>query len=157
MKCKKENIDKLLGLTIWCLNECNRPMQGRITNALYDDTRNNVIVTIEPAIIHEGNSETIRYLRQCYEEFDELWDHAVDFYDADLQKITNKIKDELKYEIFSGENGRDLTFRAMYILLDYYANKQIKQYDEKVIFGRIRDLIIPYIDKSIDKICEDIK
>lgn len=157
MKCKKENIDKLVGLTIWCLNDCNRPMQGKITNVLYDEAKNDVIVTIVPAIIHKGNSETIRYLRQCYKEFDELWDHTVNAYDVDRQKFVNKIKDDLEYEVFYRENGVPLTYKAMYILLDYYANKQIKNYDELDVFYKIRDEIVFYMKKSIDKICEDIK
>lgn len=157
MKCKKEDIGKLVGLTIWCLNDSNRPMQGKITNVLYDETKNDVIVTIVPAILHKGNSETIRYLRQCYEEFDDLWDHTVNAYDKDLQKFVNKIKDKLKHEVFAGENSVTLNYQLAYILLDYYANKQIRQYYDSEIVSKIKNVISQEMDKAIDKICEDIK
>lgn len=158
MKCKKENIDKLVESSIWYLDDNNHPRHGVITEAIYDEVRNDVIVTIQKDTPKSKLVQTERYLsRHCYKTLDELFDHTVNAYDADRQKFVNKIKDELKYEIFYRENGAPLTYKAMYILLDYYANKQIKNYDELDVFYKIRDEIISYMDKAIDKICEDIK
>ena len=153
MKCKKENIDKLLGSTVWYIGGVLRPRCGEITQALYDETKNDILVTING----DNNYETVRYLNRCYATLDELWDHTFRSYEADRQKIIGKIKKELKDKVFFGENATTLNYQLAYILLDYYANKQIRQYYDSEIVTKIKETIIYDMDKAIDKICDDIK
>lgn len=158
MKCKKENINELIDSTVWYLDDDNHPRQGVITEAIYDEGRNDVIVTIQKDTPGWKMVRTERYLsRHCYKTLDDLFDHMVNASDADLQKIANKIKDDLKHEVFSGENSVALHYQLAYILLDYYANKQLKQYCEAEIIVKIRETIVHELNTAIDKICNDIK
>lgn len=152
MKCKKKNVNELVGTSVWYLNGAGCPRCGEIKKAIYSEKHNDTLV-----IIGHDSYETSRYLNKCYSTLDELGNHMFNSYDVNLQKIINKIKEKLLCEIFCGKNGEDLSLKGMYILLDYYANKQIKNYDERVVFGQIKDMIVTYIEKAIDKICNDIK
>lgn len=151
MKCKKKNVNELVGTSVWYLNGAGYPRCGEIKKAVYSEKHNDTLVIIE-----HDSYKTPRYLSKCYSALDELWNHMLNSYDVNLQKA-DKIKERLLCEIFCGKNGEDLSLKGMYILLDYYANKQIKNYDERVVFGQIKDMIVTYMEKAIDKICDDIK
>lgn len=158
MKCKKENIDNLIESTVWYLDDDNHPKHGVIIEAIYDEERNDVLVTIQKDTPNWKLIQTERYLsHHCYRTLDELFDHTVNSCETDLKKFVNKIKNELKQEIFSGDNEVALNYQLAYILLDYYANKQIRQYYDSEIVTRIKETIIHDMDKAIDKICDDIK